>query len=247
MKWRLKERMRNAARSFRPGEFDYKLSIERIDGLEVAFRQGTADEKVIRHILRNANFFNGVPEYAPGPEDVVVDIGAHIGTFALLSASKSPRGRVHAVEASRETFNYLRVNAALNAGLPISTYHLALSDRDGEVRLHHDRGSWGHSITARLSNSGETVRSATLATFFDEQGIGAVDFMKFNCEGAEFPILMSAPEAVLAAVRRMLVLYHLDRADGASLEALLEKLQRAGFRTELRNQRPTRGWIVAQR
>jgi FkbM family methyltransferase len=243
----LKKRIRNAASSFHPGEINYRLAIGNFGGFSVAYREGTADEKVIAHSFDNDIFFVDVPQYTPKPNDTVLDIGAHIGTFSLLSASKSPKGKVHAIEASRETFNYLRINAALNPQLNVVPHHLALTDHDGHVTLHHDRGNWGHSIMKQLSPRGETVPATSLSSFVVANKIGKIAFIKFNCEGAEFPILMKAPVELLQTVNVMLVLYHLDLAQGYELQGLLEKLEAAGFRNTIIEKRSTRGWIISQR
>jgi len=247
MKLHLKKRLRNARAAFHPGEANYRLAIGEFGGFTVAYREGTADEQVIGHSFENDIFFAGVPEYQPSENDVVVDIGAHIGTFSLLAASKSPRGRVHAIEASQETFNYLRINTALNPALNVTPYRLALTDCDGAVTLHHDWGNWGHSIMKPLSSRGETVPAMSLTSFFERNGIDKVAFIKFNCEGAEFPILMTAPEEVLRRVQMMLILYHLDLVEGYPLEDLLDRLTKAGFASQVRQKRSTRGWIIATR
>lgn len=247
MKIHLGRRLCNAAAAFTPGEANYRLAIGEFDGFTVAYREGTADEKVIAHSFQNDIFLDRLPQYRPGPSDVVIDVGAHIGTFSLLAASKCPGGVVHAVEASQETFDYLRINAALNPRLPIRAHRLALTDRDGEVVLHHDRGNWGHSIMKELSAKGETVPALSLATFFARNAIERAAFVKFNCEGAEFPILMQAPDETLARIEKMLVLYHLDLAQGYSLEKLLDRLAAAGFGTKILERKKKRGWVFAAR
>lgn len=247
MKFHLKTRLRNAASSFHPGEINYRMAIGEFGGFPVAYRQGTADEQVIGHSFDNDIFFTGVPEFKPEATDTIIDIGAHIGTFSVLAASKTPQGTVHAIEASQETFNYLRVNAALNPRLNIIAHHLALTDCDGEVTLHHDRGNWGHSIMKELSPRGEKVPAMSLASFVHANKIGTVAFIKFNCEGAEFPILMEAPDDVLLNVRMMLVLYHLDLAEGYSRQQLLDRLAKVGFGTRIIETGASRGWIIASR
>ncbi|ODT05998.1 MAG: hypothetical protein ABS58_13375 [Mesorhizobium sp. SCN 65-20] len=247
MKLHLKKRFSNAKAAFHAGEANYTLGIGRYGQFNVAYRQSTADEKVIAHSFDNDIFFAGVPEYRPTASDIVIDIGAHIGTFALTAASKAPQGIVHAIEASAETYNYLRINAALNPALNVIPHHLALTDRDGEVTLHHDRGNWGHSIMKQLSPKGERVPAMSLSSFMLAHKIADVSFIKFNCEGAEFPILLSTPIELLQKVKMMLILYHVDLVDGASLEALLARLAEAGFQSDVRQKRKTRGWIVATR
>jgi FkbM family methyltransferase len=243
----LKKRFRNAAASFHPGETNYKMAVGNFGGFTVAYRQGTADQQVIAHSFDNDIFLSDVPQYRPKATDTIIDIGAHIGTFSLLAASKSPKGKVHAIEASQETYNYLRVNAALNPKLNIVPHRLALTDHDGEVMLHHDRGNWGHSIMKELSPRGEIVSAMSLASFTSVNKIGKIAFIKFNCEGAEFPILMKAPDETLCNVGLMLVLYHLDLAQNYSLTALINRLNAVGFKTTVIEKRSTRGWIIAER
>ena len=247
-RWRLLKRSwANARSAFRPDEFIYRLEIGRFGRFEVAYRKGTADEEVIGHSFDRDIFFVGAPEYRPEPNHVILDVGAHIGTFSLLAASRVPQGKIYAVEASHETFNYLWVNIALNRAANIDASHLALSDKKGTAVLHYDEGNWGHTIMKALSPHGEEVATDSLASFMQAKGIERLDFIKFNCEGAEFPILLAAPPEVLQRIRMMLVLYHCDLVDKSSLEALLARLHESGFKTSLRNQDANRGWIVADR
>jgi FkbM family methyltransferase len=249
MKKRLLKKLRNSWDAFHSGELIYRLQIDRFGGFDVAYRSGTADEKVIGHSFDNDIFFTGVPECELKTDDVVLDIGAHIGTFSLLAASKVPDGHVYAIEASGETFNYLRVNASLNRLDNVTPCLLALTDKKGTVRLHHDRGNWGHSIMKEMSSKFEEVPADTLENFLNQHSIQECAFAKFNCEGAEFPILVNSSEATLRRIRMMLVLYHEDLATGYTLPGLQQKLSDCGFAVELRNTRPSgvRGWLVATR
>ncbi|MBF0214161.1 MAG: FkbM family methyltransferase [Magnetococcales bacterium] len=243
--WRLS--LKNARRAFRPGELFYHLVIREAGGFQVACRSGTSDEKVIGHSFDHDIFFSGMPEYRPEPHHVILDIGAHIGGFALEAARRVPAGRVYAVEACQETFDYLRVNIALNRMENIHAERLALADRRGVMRLYHDDGNWGHSIMAELSPVWEETPTLSLADYLAERGVNSLDFIKMNCEGAEFPILMSAPVALLRQVGSMLVLYHADLSPQHTLEGLRAHLHEAGFATQLRHQDGDRGWLVATR
>lgn len=242
------KRVRAATRAFRQPEIVGRLAIKNFGPFTVAFRKGTADEGVIGHSFGNDIFMGVVPEYRPKETDVIIDVGAHIGTFSLLLAASVPRGQVYAIEASAETFDYLTLNVALNKTTNITVSHLALMDKEGQVVLHHDvDGNWGHSAMKRLSGHGEVVPSESLAGYFARHGIATCQLMKFNCEGAEFPILMSAPLDLLRKIDRMIVLYHLDLAEGSSLPTLLDRLKSAGLRTKIVNQEKYRGWVIADR
>jgi len=221
------------------------IDIGRFGGFDVAFRTSTTDMEVIDESFGRDIHFSGTPEYQPAKDDVIIDVGGHIGTFALLAASKAPEGRVYVVEASLESFNLARINIALNDVKNVSPFHLALSDRKGVVRLHHDIGNWGHSIVKKLTESGEDVRSDTLAGFMAENGIVRCDFMKMNCEGAEFPILLSASPETLGKFGVILVLYHCDLYEGATEKDLAKHLESAGLKIKFRKRTTNRGWLVA--
>jgi len=245
----LPDGLKAAIRSLRPETPDQPstVSIGSFGGFEVAYRRGTADEEVIKHSFDRDVFFKYVPEYRPSETDVIIDVGAHIGTFALLCASKAPRGRLYAIEASQDTCNFLRINVALNKSANISVHHAALTDKDGPVTLYHDTGNWGHSVVADLSKVTETVEGVSLATFMEREHLDRVQFMKLNCEGAEFPLLLAAPTALLARFDMMLVLYHGDLWTRNTVQDLTAHLQASGMTCEIRNQIDQRGWILATR
>jgi FkbM family methyltransferase len=225
------------------------VGIGRFGGFEVAYRKGTADEATIQRGFENDIFFPGcAPEYVPAEGDVIIEVGAHIGTFSLLSSSRvGSSGRVHAIEASLESFNLLRINVALNRCDNVSTYHLAVSDQNGLANLHHCPGNWGHSIVSRLSGSSESTRSCTLDSFLRGNGIVACDFLKLNCEGAEFPILLSSAAATLQTIRVLLVLYHCDLWKEHTEVDLIRHLEASGFSCDIRNRAGAHGWVVAKR
>lgn len=223
-----------------------KLAIGSFGGFDVAYRKDTADENVIDHSLVDERFFSAVPEYRPEDGHVIVDIGAHIGPFVLLASSKvGSVGKVYAIEASEESFNYLRINVALNGCENISAHHLALADREGSVTLHHAPTNWGHSTVNERTDSGETVPCTTLATFFEQNGIERCHFMKLNCEGAEFPILLGSDRSVLQRIETMLILYHCDLWEHDTEDDLISHLESCGFECDFRRRSKKRGWIVA--
>ena len=126
------KRVGRAAAAF-AGPEQGSLAIERHGDLDVAFRRGTADERVIAQSFANDIFYAAIPDYRPAPTDILLDIGAHIGTFALASAPKVPKGKVWAIEASQDTFNYLRINVAINGLANVHASHLALTDKTGRT------------------------------------------------------------------------------------------------------------------
>ena len=155
------------------------------------------------------------------------------------------------MEASQETFNYLRINKLLNGADNLHVDHLALADQAGTLRLYHaPSGNWGHTITrAHDEGRSEDVEARRLEDYLESHGVERCALLKFNCEGAEFPILLAAPLETLQRVERMLILYHLDLVEGYDLSQLRAHLERAGFVTRIDDswRGGERGRLVAHR
>ena len=165
----------------RENDLPSSLAIDTFDRFEIAYRAHTADEKVIKHSFKNDIFFPEIPEYRPKNNHTIIDVGAHIGTFSVLAADKLKKGKVFAIEASKESFNYLKINCALNNLHNLHVFHLALSDKKGNCTLYHSAGNWGHSAVKKLSSSREVVKADSLSSFLKTNKITKCDLIKFNC------------------------------------------------------------------
>ena len=148
--------------------------------------------------------------------------------LAVLAASKVPHRPVGTIEACDETFNLLRINAALNGSANVITHHLAISDREVSAP-YQDSHNWGHSTVHQQSYHSETVGCCTLQQFFEKTHTEKCNLCESNCEGAEFPILLSTPRDVLRRIRMMLVDYHCDLWTMNSKEDLVSHLEASGF------------------
>lgn len=168
--------------------------------------------------------------------DTVVDIGAHVGVFALYAA-RLTGGPLFAYEPSAGNFGYLLENIERNAPGRIVARQMAVSDSVGTMNLYTGRHSVGHSLIrsplSQGSGAAEQVATTTLSQIVES--VGAIDFLKIDCEGAEGVILASTPPEVLRQVRKIALEYHdgwspLDRAEMAEI------LAAAGFDVQIREE-----------
>jgi FkbM family methyltransferase len=121
----------------------------------------------------------------------IVDVGANIGVVTSFMRTKAKK--LYAIEPSTEHFEALKKNKEFNNWDNVEIFNYAIDDHNGEETLHH-------SLSNRTCNSlamvfkGETtdkVKVKSMDTFFEENNIEEVDFMKFDVEGAEDVILRS--------------------------------------------------------
>jgi FkbM family methyltransferase len=185
-----------------------------------------------------------------GPDDVVVDVGANVGTFAVFAARRT-RGRVVAVEPCPRNLAFLRRNLAANGCERVEIVECALGASDGTARLHLAASGVGHQVSARalgavLEESVE-VPARTLGSLIEERGLERIDLLKLDCEGAEGEVVGGSPGPVLARVRRIAMEFH-DYASALSHRELARKLESEGCRTRLRRaEGAAQGFLYAWR
>ena len=208
------------------------LAIKSFGDFDFAFREGSTDEIIIGN-LGSYHLPDLVPGYVARLDDLIINIGAHIGVFALVASASAKDGKVFAVEASKETFNLLRINAALNDAKNISAHNVAIAAKDGPCTLYFDTGHWGHSITKQLSTRTEIVTGLTLERFLSENGIRRCTLMYLNCEGAEFPILLSSSRDTLQKFDTIQADCHVHLWANNTIDDLASHLTHCGFTTLL--------------
>ncbi len=125
--------------------------------------------------------------------DVVVDVGAHVGTFGLKAGCVA--SRVVSVEPSLANFKILKHNLMMNRMDNVIPMNFAASDTNSTMRLYNHGQSGMHSITER-SDSYVEIESRKLDDVLTEQGIDRVDFLKIDAEGAEPLILLGAAQTI---------------------------------------------------
>ena len=216
---------------------------------KVNYRPGTADEDVLKESFEHDLFFPGTPEYKIKPGHVILDIGAHIGCFSLLAATKATKGKIYSFEPAADTYSVLEKNVQTNNLSNIKTFRAAIAAKNGIVLLYHDTatGNWGHSITKAISGEAEQVNCFTLESFIESENLQHIDFIKFNCEGAEFGIIINTSAEILQKIKCMLILYHGYLEDSISKEQMADHLASAGFHIHNRykNKDDDSGWMIA--
>jgi FkbM family methyltransferase len=182
-----------------------------------AFRRGTCDRKIFYDISEKNEY--QLPDTL-NANGVVIDIGAHIGTFSYTCLQRGAR-RVLAFEPEPQNFELAVHNLrAFDARVRLRKLAVWRSDRHPESLLHSGYAEEGGEINTgagtvlvEAQESSEHPRKLVVA------GIGLdailkryrrVQLLKLACEGSEWPILFTS--RLLSRVESLCGEYHeMDR------------------------------------
>ncbi len=140
-------------------------------------------------------------KYQIQEDSTVIDIGANVGVFTLLAAQKARK--VFAFEPYRASFDYLLKNVSENGLDNVVAFNCAVAEGRGKRRLRVQTECTANSLWGPCSGSEVDVACITLTDIFDSNAIEFCDLLKLDCEGSEFEILFSTPEAYLRRIGRI--------------------------------------------
>jgi len=204
------------------------MTMEVGDGTKLQARVNTSDIFVIWEIWRTKVYDD--KNLPIGEGDIVVDIGAHIGAFAVRAAKQAHNGRVYAYEASSLNHTLLARNRQINSLENLHIENRAVAGKAGRLTLFRpaDNGALG-SLLHESGRFIEVVQATTLTDLIAEHGIEQIDLLKMDVEGAEYDILLNCPVDTLKKVRRLVMEFHDFRDDPRSHRDLVDFLNSHGF------------------
>lgn len=183
---------------------------------------------------------------------VIVDVGAHIGGFAVWCSQRHPDSTIYAYEPHPGSFGRLRANLVLNGIQNVRAHPYAVAGQPGPRLLDSDYAfSTLYSTLpydAETAGEGIAVEGVTLDDIFRANHITHCDLLKLDCEGAEFEILLNAAPETLDAIDQIILEYH-DNRTGHTHPELVERLCGRGFEVRVEASARVRevGYLLATR
>jgi len=159
----------------------------------------------------------------------IIDIGAGLGDFAISIAYEHQGCQVYAYEPFPESFRLLEENIRLNSTSNVLAFSIAVGAQSGEMTLFATGEAVQHTTT-NASRQADTisVQGLCLDDVLEGNAIEVCDFLKMDCEGGEFDILLNASEATLQKVKNICLEYH-NGVTRFSHTDLIDYLQKMGF------------------
>lgn len=186
-------------------------------------------------------FFQKQFENQVAQSECVVDIGSHLGKYALLAAKQmSAQGQVYAFEPHPRTHAYLKKNVVQNQFEDrISLFSCAISNETGEANLQADmlQSDYTSLKVVRDPRDIQSVKIST-ATLVAVLPDVLLDVLKIDVEGAELLVLEGCGEMIQKSREngKMPVLFIEANAEALNAfeetpQSLYQYLQDLGFKT----------------
>ena len=164
--------------------------------LEDANRAKKEDEGDYVNFINNINF---------NKNDVILDIGANAGSFAIYMSKKFDFTDIYSFEATREMYKLCQYNKKINNCSNITFNNFAVSDgklpftriyfRPDAITTGTINNNFSNtSIKNRKNEIFYNVKTISLDDIFKKFNIKKVKLLKIDCEGAEFDILYNSKQ-----------------------------------------------------
>ena len=159
-----------------------------------------------------------------------VDIGPNVGYYTLLGARcVGTSGKIVALEPDPDVVAILRRNIEVNRVGNVHIVHGAASDACGRAKLGRARSSsYSTGLYCEDAVDWIEVPRYSLDAVINELGIGAVDLVKLDVEGAELEVLEGMSQILRVNRPRVIMELH-GRLDGTDPQPAVQKLKRVGY------------------
>lgn len=153
--------------------------------MNINYRQTEFERDIYREVIDR----NVYQVSAFSHEDVVVDVGMHVGMFSCLALEKGA-GVLYGFEANQDNFTMAERNVNQYKA-EIHLYKVAIWRSDiGETTLHFENKEQNSGSGNVFAQQGETVTAIGLDNAL--RHVPKVRFLKIDAEGSEYPILYTA-------------------------------------------------------
>jgi FkbM family methyltransferase len=172
--------------------------------------------------------------YRINTRDIIIDIGANIGVFAIYAATRAPEGKVYAYEPFPGSLDWLRRNIEKSLVSNITVFPLAVSSTEEMRMIYVTPGNMTINtlIQSGRGDDGFPVACIGLDQIMESNRIGRCDLLKLDCEGSEYEILEGCSRGTLSHVRRIVGEYHEGPGIAGSGEGLRHLLRSRAFEVE---------------
>lgn len=216
--------------------------LETRSGLKIKIRVDSTDLMAFTHVWLLREYDK--PGFKINNNDIIIDIGAHIGLFALFVSQFCKQGQIFCFEPVKENYNLLLENLQLNKITNAKPFNIAVSEKIGEVKIYLNEDESGHSMFVPGTKS-ILSKSTSLKDIIDSNNLERCDFIKMDCEGVEYEIIDSLPSNYFNKIKKMCIEYHFVDEKPHLIQNMIKKLTALSYEINSRNISESIGFLYA--
>jgi FkbM family methyltransferase len=201
--------------------------------LDLNFEINRNEYVVLRSIFENREYSDYFPFYK---KVTILDIGAHFGYFSIFAQKNTdPNSLLIAIEPNKSNFSYLLKNIDNSKINNVKCLNNAIDGKRGLSKLFLGR-TLNHSIIENYplnqeqAPGSEIIETKTLEDIIIESKLEKLDFLKLDCEGAEYSILENTPRHIFDKITTISMEFHDLRNEKFTGEFLIQTLIMNGFK-----------------
>ncbi len=179
--------------------------------------------------------------------EIIIDIGGHIGLFSLYASLKNPDGKIISIEPHPQNFSLLKENVDNNGFTNIKILNKAVSNSNKNMELFIDSlDDSAHSIHGIGKNSIQ-IKGTTLHQIINENQITNCNMLKMDCEGSEFEIISSLLDEDILKIEKICLEYHLKNDNLFLLDGMKNRLKKLGYNVNIKPTNNFLGMLYARK
>ena len=210
------------------------------------------DEGISRDLLKDDNreyLSIKTMQQELGSGDIVVDIGANIGYYALLEARLvGDKGKVYAVEPVAHNLELLKKNIGLNNYKNMEVFQFAIGNENKTASMYiSNKSNWSSMIKSELISGTiieeKSVGMITLDKFLENKPWP--DLIRMDVEGYEVEIIEGMTK-FLKSNKPLKIFMEIHDSRNGKREEMLNILKKFGFQIKIAMHNPITPQILAQ-
>ena len=147
------------------------------------------DAAILYEILEDRQY-NTLESIIQSAQHAIIDIGGHLGFFALYARSLNATVPLYIYEPYLANYELLKQHLKENNVNKYFVHQSAVADADGESILYLSEANQNHTLTTPPDPTGGTqpVHTTSLSRIMQKYALPMIDLVKMDCEGGEYAI-----------------------------------------------------------
>lgn len=153
--------------------------------------------------------------------DVIIDIGAHVGVVSTYISKVNPNCKIYSFEPTHNTFHCLSKNIQLNNVNNVKIFNNAITSDGRDVIMNMPIGNTGGSSFVYEEPVGlyykNVIKSLPINHVISEilktENTDKIKLLKIDCEGAEYDIIKSITPELFTKIEYLIGEFHTLKND----------------------------------